>query len=33
VLRALRPVAQLEIADNGVSSIWYLLVALFRTAL
>ena len=25
----LLPVAQLEIADNGVNSIWYLLVALF----
>jgi hypothetical protein len=29
----LLPVAQLEIADNGVNSIWYLLVALFWTAL
>ena len=29
----LLPVAQLEIADNGVNSIWYLLVALFWAAL
>jgi hypothetical protein len=29
----LLPVAQLEIADNGVNSIWYLLYALFWTAL
>ena len=28
----LLPVAQLEIADNGVNSIWYLLVALFWAA-
>src|SRR5262249_55411790 len=29
----LLPVAQLEIADNGVNTIWYLLVALFWAAL
>jgi hypothetical protein len=29
----LLPVAQLEVADNGVNSIWYLLVALFWAAL
>jgi hypothetical protein len=29
----LLPVAQLEIADNGVNSIWYLLVAVFWAAL
>ena len=29
----LLPVAQLEIADNGVNSIWYLLIALFWAAL
>ncbi len=29
----LLPVAQLEIADNGVNAIWYLLVALFWAAL
>jgi hypothetical protein len=29
----LLPVAQLEIADNGVNSVWYLLVALFWAAL
>jgi hypothetical protein len=29
----LLPVAQLEIADNGVNSIWYLLLALFWAAL
>ena len=29
----LLPVAQLEIADNGVNTIWYLLVAVFWAAL